>query len=122
MTPEKDLQDKKINEVFDDEFFKSNFWLYWQTMFAFMPWASAMEMRRYLMRFVQHVATLKNLSSLRFTKYNQYEDLIMPLISYLKKHDVKFHYDTIVDNIIVNRTEDEKVATEIKMTEKGEQN
>ena len=115
------MQDKKINEVFDDEFFKSNFWLYWQTMFAFMPWASAMEMRRYLMRFVQHVATLKNLSSLRFTKYNQYEDLIMPLISYLKKHDVKFHYDTIVDNIIVNRTEDEKVATEIKMTEKGEQ-
>ena len=121
MTPEKDLQDKKINEVFDDEFFKSNFWLYWQTMFAFMPWASAMEMRRYLMRFVQHVATLKNLSSLRFTKYNQYEDLIMPLISYLKKHGVKFHYDTIVNNIIVNRTEDEKVATEIKMTEKGEQ-
>lgn len=121
MTPEKDLQDKKINEVFDDEFFKSNFWLYWQTMFAFMPWASAMEMRRYLMRFVQHVATLKNLSSLRFTKYNQYEDLIMPLISYLKKHGVKFRYDTIVDNIIVNRTEDEKVATEIKMTEKGEQ-
>lgn len=120
MTPEKDLQDKKINEVFDDEFFKSNFWLYWQTMFAFMPWASAMEMRRYLMRFVQHVATLKNLSSLRFTKYNQYEDLIMPLISYLKKHGVKFHYDTIVNNIIVNRTEDEKVATEIKMTEKGE--
>lgn len=120
MTPEKDLQDKKINEVFDDEFFKSNFWLYWQTMFAFMPWASAMEMRRYLMRFVQHVATLKNLSSLRFTKYNQYEDLIMPLISYLKQHGVKFHYDTIVDNIIVNRTEDEKVATEIKMTEKGE--
>ena len=45
----------------------------------------------------------------------------MPLISYLKKHDVKFHYDTIVDNIIVNRIEDEKVATEIKMTEKGEQ-
>ncbi|QXL48097.1 oleate hydratase [Lactobacillus johnsonii] len=120
MTPEKDLQDKKINEVFDDEFFKSNFWLYWQTMFAFMPWASAMEMRRYLMRFVQHVATLKNLSSLRFTKYNQYEDLILPLISYLKKHGVKFHYDTIVNNIIVNRTEDEKVATEIKMTEKGE--
>ena len=120
MTPEKDLQDKKINEVFDDEFFKSNFWLYWQTMFAFMPWASAMEMRRYLMRFVQHVATLKNLSSLRFTKYNQYEDLILPLISYLKKHGVKFHYDTIVNNIIVNRTVDEKVATEIKMTEKGE--
>ncbi|MDE7056521.1 MAG: oleate hydratase, partial [Lactobacillus sp.] len=94
LTPEKDLQDKKINEVFSKEFFESNFWLYWSTMFAFEPWASAMEMRRYLMRFVQHVATLKDLSSLKFTKYNQYESLILPLVSYLKDHGVQFHYDT----------------------------
>lgn len=35
LTPEKDLQNKKINEVFTKEFFQSNFWLYWSTMFAF---------------------------------------------------------------------------------------
>ena len=35
MTPEKDLEDKKISEVFSDGFWKTNFWLYWQTMFAF---------------------------------------------------------------------------------------
>ncbi len=121
LTPEKDLQDKKINEVFSKEFFESNFWLYWSTMFAFEPWASAMEMRRYLMRFVQHVATLKNLSSLKFTKYNQYESLILPLVSYLKDHGVQFHYDTVVDNIIVNRSEGKKVATEIKLTENGKE-
>ncbi|MGQ5708939.1 oleate hydratase [Lactobacillus sp. PSON] len=119
LTPEEDLQDKKINEVFTKEFFESNFWLYWSTMFAFEPWASAMEMRRYLMRFVQHVATLKTLSSLKFTKYNQYESLVLPLMSYLKNHGVKFHYDTIVNNIIVNRSEGYKVAKEIQLTEKG---
>lgn len=80
LTPEEKLQDVKINEVFDKEFFQSNFWLYWCTMFAFEPWASAMEMRRYLMRFIQHVGTLKNLSSLRFTKFNQYESLILPMV------------------------------------------
>ncbi len=37
LTPEKDLQNKKINEVFTKEFFESNFWLYWSTMFAFEP-------------------------------------------------------------------------------------
>ena len=58
LTPEKDLQNKKINEVFSKEFFESNFWLYWSTMFAFEPWASAMEMRRYLMRFVQHLSLI----------------------------------------------------------------
>lgn len=120
LTPEKDLQNKKINEVFTKEFFQSNFWLYWSTMFAFEPWASAMEMRRYLMRFVQHVATLKNLSSLRFTKYNQYESLILPMVKYLKDHGVQFHYDTVVDNVFVNRSNGEKVAKQIILTEKGE--
>ena len=120
LTPEKDLQNKKINEVFDKEFFQSNFWLYWSTMFAFEPWASAMEMRRYLMRFVQHVATLKNLSSLRFTKYNQYESLILPMVKYLKDRGVQFYYNTAVDNIFVNRSNGEKVAKQIILTENGE--
>ncbi|SEM70557.1 oleate hydratase [Ligilactobacillus sp. WC1T17] len=121
LTPEDKLQDVQIDQVFDDEFFKSNFWLYWRTMFAFEPWASAMEMRRYLMRFVQHVGTLKNLSSLRFTKYNQYESLIMPIVAYLKEHGVNFRYDTVVTNIIVNRTGSDKVAKKIEMTVAGEE-
>lgn len=120
LTPEKDLQNKKINEVFTKEFFQSNFWLYWSTMFACEPQASAREMRRYLMRFVQHVATLKNLSSLRFTKYNQYESLILPMVKYLKSHGVQFHYDTVIDNIFVNRSNGEKGAKQIILTEKGE--
>jgi oleate hydratase len=85
-------------------------------MFAFEPWASAMEMRRYLMRFIQHVGTLKNLSSLRFTKFNQYESLILPMVKFLKDHEVQFHQETIVDNIIVNRSGDDKLATKIEMT------
>ncbi|MGV7988995.1 oleate hydratase, partial [Mycobacterium kansasii] len=80
LTSESQLDDVKINEVFSDEFFESNFWLYWSTMFAFEPWASAMEMRRYLLRFVQHVGTLKDMSALKFTKFNQYESLVKPMI------------------------------------------
>ena len=34
-TKDEDLYDKRIDEVFDDEVFNSNFWLYWRTMFAF---------------------------------------------------------------------------------------
>lgn len=70
LTPEEQLQDVKINEFFTEDFMNSNFWLYWATMFAFEPWASAMEMRRYILHFVHHVGTLSDLSSLRFTKYN----------------------------------------------------
>lgn len=120
LTSEEKLGDIKINEVFGSEFFKSNFWLYWSTMFAFEPWASAIEMRRYLLRFVHHVGTLQNMSALKFTKYNQYESLVKPMVKYLEDKGVQFQYDTIVNNVIVNRTAGQKIATELDMTVAGE--
>lgn len=120
MTPENQLDNVKINEVFDHEFFKSNFWLYWSTMFAFEPWASAMEMRRYLLRFVHHVGTLQNMTALKFTKYNQYESLIKPLIKYLQDHGVDFQYNTSVDNVVVKQHEGQKQAVKIELTVAGE--
>ncbi|HAT54455.1 MAG TPA: oleate hydratase [Lactobacillus sp.] len=119
ITPEEKLQDKRIDEVFTDEFFNSNFWLYWSTMFAFEKWASALEMRRYVLRFVHHVDSLSTLSSLRFTKYNQYESLVLPLVSFLTNHGVHFQYKTVVNNILVNRVGNDKVATKIEMTVDG---
>ncbi|MCH4010068.1 oleate hydratase [Companilactobacillus sp.] len=120
LTPEKDLGDKKINEVFSKEFFESNFWLYWSTMFAFEPWASAMEMRRYIMRFVHHIDSLSNLSSLRFTKYNQYESLIKPTVEFLKSKGVDFEYNTQVKNIKVDTSNNQKVAKTIELIQDGE--
>ena len=119
LTPEEKLQDVKINEVFTDEFFKSNFWAYWATMFAFEPWASAMEMRRYLLRFIHHVGRVADMSSLRFTKYNQYESLIKPLVKYLESHGVQFQYNTQVQNVIVEHVDDKKNAKKIELVQDG---
>lgn len=119
LTPEEKLQDVKINEVFTEEFFQSNFWAYWATMFAFEPWASAMEMRRYVLRFIHHVGRIADMSSLRFTEYNQYESLIKPLVKYLEDHGVKFTYGTQVQNIIVTSADGKKVAKTIEMTTNG---
>ena len=120
LTPESQLDDKRIDEVFTEEFFESNFWLYWATMFAFEPWASAMEMRRYTLRFVHHVATLPDLTSLRFTRYNQYESLIQPLVAYLTDQGVTFQYDTQVDSIDLDASGDKILATKMSMTTGGE--
>ncbi|MFT9213874.1 MAG: oleate hydratase [Liquorilactobacillus nagelii] len=120
LTSESQLDNVKINEVFGSDFFKSNFWLYWSTMFAFEPWASAMEMRRYLLRFVHHVGTLQNMSALKFTKYNQYESLVKPLIKYLQDHGVKFQYNTVVNNIVVKQNDTQKQAVKIELTVKNE--
>ncbi len=120
LTKESDLQDKRIDEFFGVEFFASNFWLYWATMFAFEPWASAMEMRRYLLRFIHHIETLTDLSSLKFTRYNQYESLILPLVTYLKSHGVRFEYDTEVTGITVDTSAGAKVARTIALTTAGQ--
>ncbi len=53
-TKDEDLYDKTIEDVFDDEVFKSDFWLYWRTMFAFENWHSALEMKLYFQRFIHH--------------------------------------------------------------------
>ncbi len=65
--PEK-LYDKRINEVMSQDFFDSNFWLYWRTMFAFEEWHSALEMKLYLQRFIHHIDGLPDFSSLKFTR------------------------------------------------------
>ena len=113
ITPEADLEDKKISDVLPESFWETNFWLYWQTMFAFQKWSSALEMKRYLCRYVHHIDGLPDFSALRFTKYNQYESMILPLIEYLKKHDVNVQFGMDVKNVVIEEVDGKKTAKEL---------
>jgi oleate hydratase len=119
MTKNEDLYDKTIEDIFDDEVFNSNFWLYWRTMFAFENWHSALEMKLYFQRFIHHIGGLPDFSALKFTKYNQYESLIQPMLAYLKEHDVQFQYDTQVKNVLFDITADKKTAKTIVCIHEG---
>ena len=114
-TPDEDLYDKKITDYFDDEVLNSNFWMYWRTMFAFQNWHSALEMKLYLKRFIHHVGGLPYFKALRFTRYNQYESMILPLIKYLESHNVQFHYNTKVVNVEFDIQKDRKQAVGIEI-------
>ena len=98
-TPDEDLYDKPITDFFDDEVLDSNFWMYWRTMFAFENWHSALEMKLYIKRYIHHIGGLPDFSALRFTRYNQYESMILPMVKYLEAHGVQFHYNTKVENV-----------------------
>ena len=121
ITPEKDLEGKKISEVMPDSFWQTNFWLYWQTMFAFQRWSSALEMKRYLCRYVHHIDGLPDFSALRFTKYNQYESLILPLAKYLESYGVKIEYGMDVKNVIIETVGDQKIAKQIVYSKDGQE-
>ena len=112
-TPDEDLYDKTIEDFFDDEVFSSDFWLYWRTMFAFENWHSALEMKLYIQRFIHHIGGLPDFSALKFTKYNQYESLILPMQKYLESHGVQFQFNTEVTNVIFDFDGEKKVAKKI---------
>ncbi|MDC2805731.1 oleate hydratase [Leuconostoc suionicum] len=119
MTPEEKLGTTTIEDYFSEDFFKSNFWIYWATMFAFEKWHSAIEMRRYAMRFIHHIDGLPDFSALKFNKYNQYDSMVLPLIKYLEDHGVDVQFDSTVDNVIVNFDHGNKVVKELQLTVAG---
>ena len=120
-TPEEDLQDKKITDSFDDEVLNSNFWLYWRTMFAFENWHSALEMKRYIQRYIHHIGGLPDFKALRFTKYNQYESMILPMIKYLESFGVQFHFGVKVVNVQFDCKPERKLATRIDVIRDGQE-
>ena len=58
-------------------------------MFAFEEWHSALEMKLYIQRFIHHIGGLPDFSALKFTKYNQYESLILPMVKYLEERRIR---------------------------------
>ncbi len=115
-TPDEDLYDKRITDFFDDEVLNSNFWLYWRTMFAFENWHSALEMKRYIKRYIHHIGGLPDFKALRFTRYNQYESMILPMVKYLEGHGVQFHYNTKVVNVEFDIQPGKKLAKCIELS------
>ena len=117
---DEDLYDKKIADVLGRDILDSNFWLYWRTMFGFEEWHSALEMKLYLHRFVDHIGGMPDLSTLKFTRRNQYESLTLPLVAWLEQHGVTIQYDTQVTNVVFDITAQRKVARRIEWIQAGQ--
>lgn len=119
MTPDEKLANVRMTDIFDDEVYSSNFWLYWRTMFAFKNDQSALEMKRYMQRYIHHIGGLPDFTALRFTKYNQYESMVLPMVRYLESHGVVFHYHTTVEDIRFDIQDGKKTASRIIYECKG---
>ena len=120
LTPDEQLGNVKITDIFDNEVFDSNFWMYWRTMFAFKDDQSALEMKRYMQRYIHHIGGLPDFTALRFTRYNQYESMVLPMVKYLEEHGVRFHYNTAVTNVLFEICGERKMAKTIVLEHNGE--
>ncbi|TDU02573.1 oleate hydratase [Streptomyces sp. 846.5] len=98
-TPEKLLDGKRIADLFHEEFFSTNFWAMWCTTFAFEPWHSAIEFRRYLNRFVHLFKTFDSMSGIYRTRFNQFDSIVRPLLAWLTDQGVTVQLDTRVTDL-----------------------
>ncbi|MEP6546054.1 MAG: oleate hydratase [Gammaproteobacteria bacterium] len=98
-TPEHMLGARRIDELFSEHFFTTNFWQMWRTTFAFQNWHSAIELKRYFLRFIQEFSRIHTLSGVVRTKYNQYDSLVRPLQRWLLQQGVDVRFATRVTDV-----------------------
>jgi oleate hydratase len=99
LEPEALLGASSIADQFDPGFFKTNFWLMWCTTFAFQPWHSVVEFKRYLVRFVHMIDGFNQLKGIMRTVYNQYDSLVLPLKAWLDERGVQCVYGARVTDL-----------------------
>jgi len=105
LTGERMLGDRTIGSCFDRPFFDSNFWIMWSTMFSFQPWHSAVEMRRYLRRFIHLFPGFTRIKGILRTRYNQYDSLIAPIVDWLEARGVRIDRSCAVTGVEITAGE-----------------
>jgi len=96
-----------ITDWLSPRFFDTEFWYMWSTTFAFQPWHSAVEFKRYLLRFLLEFSRIETLAGVKRTIYNQYDSLVLPLQTWLKAQGVRLITDCKVTDLD-HKTEDGK--------------
>jgi oleate hydratase len=117
--PEALLGRNTIADEFDSSFFETNFWLMWCTTFAFQPWHSAVEFKRYLVRFTHMVGGFNHLRGIMRTVFNQYDSMVRPLQKWLEERGVRFELNTRVTDLILREDADSKAVQRIVYTRGG---
>ncbi len=120
LEPEAVLGRTSIADQFDAAFFKTNFWFMWCTTFAFQPWHSAVEFKRYLVRFAHMVAGFNRLQGIMRTVYNQYDSMVRPLHKWLDERGVNFTLNTRVTDLGLNEHDGQKTVTRIAYERDGQ--
>lgn len=116
---EEETYGKSMEDYFTPDFFETDFFTFWRTMFAFQTWHSLTEQKRYMHRFVQHLGGINDMSALKFTRYNQYDSFVKPIMTWLQERGVKVKFATTVTNLDLELTPERRVVRGIKTIHQG---
>ncbi|MEQ1531158.1 MAG: oleate hydratase [Methylococcales bacterium] len=116
---EEKLGTSRITDWLSPEFFTTKFWLMWATTFAFQPWHSAVEFKRYLHRFMKEFSRIETLAGVKRTIYNQFDSLVRPLVAWLERQGVNFQTGCSVTDVELKTINGKIAVSEIKYTRSG---
>ena len=119
LATEESLGATTVEEYFSESFLETDMWCYWRSMFAFEPWHSVVEMRRYMNRFMHLLPGMSRLKDILFTKYNQYDSMVLPLERWLKDQGVAFDLGAQVTDLDIKVADGEKTVTGIHVSRDG---
>ena len=113
------LGSSRITDCLSPAFFETEFWVMWATTFAFQPWHSAVEFRRYLHRFMLEFTRIDTLAGVKRTVYNQYESMVLPLQAWLVSKGVDFLAECNVTELVPRNLIDDFEVVGVKYVRKG---
>ncbi len=105
--PEEQMDGLTIEEYFGDTFeeFKAHpIWQCFHTMLAFKDYHSMIEMKRYMVRFIQFQPKMDTLDGILHTKYNEFDSYIDPILHWLRDKGVHFVNDTTITDLEMDRS------------------
>ena len=113
------IGNRSIADQFRPSFFETNFWLMWCTTFAFQPWHSAVEFKRYLLRFSHLVPGFSRLHGIMRTVFNQYDSMVRPLQKWLAEREVQFELNVRVTDLVLREEAGKKRVDRILYERRG---
>ena len=116
---ERSLAGRTIESCFTERFFQTPFWIMWSTTFAFQSWHSAIELRRYIRRFIHLLPGFKRLEGILRTRLNQYDSIIAPMIDWLTGAGVQFQFDAQVIDAMFEGEHKAQRLTELHILRNG---
>lgn len=116
---EERLGNDRITDWLSPRLFETNFWYMWVTSFAFQPWHSAVEFKRYMHRFLWQYTQIETMGGVRRTIYNEYDSLVRPLQAWLADKGVIFQSGCMVTDLNLEDRDGNVGVTGIKYTAAG---
>ncbi|PWQ93783.1 oleate hydratase [Leucothrix arctica] len=119
-TSEEKLGNDRITDWLSPELLETNFWYMWITSFAFEPWHSAVEFKRYMHRFLFQFTEISTMSGISRTVYNEYDSIVRPLEAWLSEKGVTFlNEHTVTDLNLIQDDDGKWTVNKLEYTAEG---